>query len=249
VLVSWAEFQPSPSTLIQKHVARWTGQAWASLGPDSDPVLTSGRAAVMGLDATGTPHLVWKTNNNNFLEPVYSARWSGTTWQQLGGPQQAGSCNMCGDNYEPNYASMAVNAGGSVAAAWRESKVSGTQMFEWVHVWNGTSWLSLGDGLAGSAYYVEETSVGIDGAGGVVAAFIEDENVLGPGPAGMDIYVRSWNGSAWEVVDDRVTGTQVMPTMVRGIQLDVDGQGGTLMAWAQTDPATPTQIFVYRLNK
>jgi hypothetical protein len=62
----------------------------------------------------------------------------------------------------------------------------------------------------------------------------------------MDIYVRSWNGSAWEVVDDRVGGAG----LVQGIQLDLDGQGGTLMAWAQSDPSVGSmQIFVYRLNK
>ncbi len=189
VLLSWAEL----STFTQKHVSRWTGQAWENLG-DGDPIMTTGRDAFMRLDAAGTPYLVWKTYLDTFVEPVSAARWSGTAWQQLGGPQQTSNCG-CGDNLVPNHASMAVNAGGSVAAAWRESKIAGTQLFEWVHVWNGTSWLSLGDGLAGNMYYVEETSVGVDDAGGVVAAFIEDENV-GTSSQGADIYVRSWNGSA-----------------------------------------------------
>ena len=115
-----------------------------------------------------------------------------------------------------------------------------------MHVWNGTSWLSLGDGLAASIYYVEETSVGVDDAGGVVAAFVEDE-VLSTGVAARDIYVRSWNGSAWEVIDDRVANA---PRAVERLQLDVDGEGGTLMAWLQTDPSgTPTQTYVYRLNR
>src|SRR5437899_940816 len=111
------------------------------------------------------------------------------------------------------------------------------------------SWLSLGDGLAASIYYVEETSVGIDDAGGVVAAFIEDE-VFSSGVPGMDIFVRSWNGSGWEVVDDQVADIPVTGRVAERLQLDVDGEGGTLMAWLETDPSgTPRQIYVYRLNR
>jgi len=64
----------------------------------------------------------------------------------------------------------------------------------------------------------------------------------------MGIHVRSWNGSTWDVVDDLGPNADTSPSALPQIQLDVDGQGRTLMAWSGT-VGTGSQIYVYRLNK
>ncbi|NVJ08077.1 Ig-like domain-containing protein [Myxococcus sp. AM001] len=120
-------------------------------------------------------------------------QWSVDTWAPLGARVNApDAAALLG-------AALAVDSEGRPIVAW--SAADGVH----VHRWEGGGWLRLGDvqrvgtgpEATVSAY---APALSVDGSGGVFLAWAEAESSA----VGAGLYVRYWNGSAWEARGGRL---------------------------------------------
>jgi hypothetical protein len=112
LVAAWLEDQGGVDNLFAK---RWTGSAWISLGAS----LNSDRGALaerpnLALDARNQPLLVWSEEREGGRK-VYAKRWTGQTWQLLGG----GPLNQSVRS-DAHSASITADGQGRVWVAWCE---------------------------------------------------------------------------------------------------------------------------------
>lgn len=165
---------------IGTNVAKWEGQAWASLSSLNSPpnkLITSPQGELIAGTNTGA----WK--------------WNGTEWTTIGSKGE-----LSGYIYD-----MAWDASGQLWVAGTVSMSNGTASLG-LAMWNGTNWIPQGVGVNGSIYSI---AIGKDGAiyagGDFQHAYnssisnrndITSLNCLG-----------KWNGKAWLPIGKGANGT------------------------------------------
>jgi len=141
-------------------IARWDGSAWSA--PSPGLVFASSFTST----ANGDPVAAGWTNPTQPSSAII-ARWSGTSWQQLGGA--------------PNgfVAAMARLPNGDLVAAGQFTAI-GTSAVQYIARWDGTAWLPMGTGLN---HFV--TALAVHGNGDLVAGGTFFQGVA------------RWDGTSW----------------------------------------------------
>ncbi|MCY1032715.1 Ig-like domain-containing protein [Corallococcus sp. BB11-1] len=244
-VVAWEEGGGSLPQGIR--VARWTEAGWASLGEplsaeagDTDAIWAS-----LQLAADGTPFVAWTEYTDDTAAPpgprrVHVRRWSGDSWEPVGGPLDA----LDGET-SAGKASLALDAQANPVVAWAEYQPEGGLVSRlYVRRWTGTTWEPLGGALGTQepATHLRNTTLRLDASGNPVVAWDED----GPGMV-SDVYLQRWTGSSWSAPVRVSSATR--GALHPSFQLDAQGQ--VTIAWgefADLPTGTPQIVnFVRRL--
>lgn len=188
----------------------------------------------LALNAAGNPTVVWTEN------AVTLKRWNGSAWEGLGGSESAGLPGSAG-SYNP---SLALDGAGNPSVAWIQQT---TNLEIYFRRWNGSAWEELagsgsGGGLSNSAGDSSVPHVVLDSAGNPYVAW--DENVA----SNWEIYLRRWNGVAWEELGGSGSGGGVSANAggSQGPWVELDGSGYPVVAWCDTIAVGNAEIYLRR---
>jgi hypothetical protein len=175
-------------------------------------------------DSSGNAVVVWEETDPNTANAknIYAKKWNGSSWTLLG---NALDTNIADDVYQPVVAIDPTD--NNPVVAWQEQ--DGVRKV-YVKKWNGSAWIALGSALnnntAKNAY--SKTSMAISTTGKIYVAWEEDTY------AGLtnlsDVFVKSWNGSAWVQLGNafNANDTDTDPALA------IDPSNGNLvLAWSQ----------------
>jgi hypothetical protein len=236
-VVAWLDHS---SGSAQIYVKRWNGTSWDELGGSasgSGVSATTGNAEapVVAVQPDGNPVVAWLDRpSSSGPTDVLLKRWNGTAWEELGGSASGGGVSQsAGSTIGSQDPSVAVDSTGQIYVAWKFADTPNNVCCNlWIYVkrWNGTSWEELGG--SGSGMGVNGTSDGsapvikIDGADRPVVAWNEQMT-------GCAVWLRRWNGSAWEELAGSGSSSGVSPSGVANGDpaLDIGPDGNPVVSW------------------
>lgn len=172
-------------------LARWNGSAWESVGMSFGEAI---RDAVMfddgsgpALHVTGHP---WSVGSMH----TYFARWNGSSWAQFGG---------VANTYARDLVVWDDGNGPALYAAGHFTTLGGVAITGGIARWDGTTWSSLGSGVAGpQGPQIDALAVYDDGSGAALYAG-GSFTTAGGEPA---LRVAKWDGSEWSPLGGGVSG-------------------------------------------
>lgn len=191
LVVAWHESDGTGTADI--HVFEWTGTNWSPLGGglSAVPGVTRAIRARLAIDAHGTVFVAWAEIDAADRFDVYVRRWTGSSWEALGGPLSAVPSST-----GALHPDLVLDMEGNPVVAWVEGTTAGI----YARRWDGAAWVDLGNVSAG----LPETTgglppvVGINAAGEILVGFTI-RNALG------GLYVRRWTGTMWVPLGPRVS--------------------------------------------
>ncbi len=178
--LSLPELSDRAGNVFQQTSWSWSVPKWQHLGDSLNVDLSLSASDVsMMLDSKGNPIVAWEEATN-----IYVKHWLNQRWQTVGTKL----------NHDPaRNPSLAVYVD-LVFVAWAEGD---SQSDIYVNRWNGSSWESLGDTLDSVAEHdTAQPSLVIDSQGNPVVTWFEFDG------HSSNIYVKRWNGFAWEPLGD-----------------------------------------------
>jgi hypothetical protein len=227
-------FRESSPSSQQVTVWRWNGSAWGVLGGALKVNSTWSIAAVrLGIDAAGTPTVVWSEQEVSGNHASYMRRWNGSVWEVISLPAQA-----------EHEALIVEDSGAPVldAPAW-----NGTARSAQLLRWNGSSWAAIGNPIS---QYPGATHSGVvalsSDAQGRLMALVAEAEVAGGAAV---FYVRRWNAGAWEPVGSVYRHSPGLSPM-GAVLLAVDSAGQPVLAQAKQleTESQRRRVYVYRPN-
>ncbi|MBN1139703.1 MAG: hypothetical protein JXM73_24230 [Anaerolineae bacterium] len=254
--VAWRE---TSGTGGEIYVRRWTGSAWeevgagsASGGGISDNEQDSNSPSI-ALSPWDVPYVAWSDwSDVDGSEHVYVYRWIDGLWERVG--QGAVSADLesglMSGSRDPQ---LAIAPNGTVYLAWLYWDDLSTTVY--VRRWTGSAWENVGSGplvsggMSGPDFpFCPAIAAGPDSKLYAVWANLD----LGADTS--EIYVRRWNGSAWEEVgagSDSGGGISDNPdtrSWAPSIAVASDGapSGVPIVAWKDDDG--DEEIYVRRWN-
>lgn len=215
----------SNGSTIDLYVARWNGSAWERLG---DALSATGGQFTwtdepsLAVDGQGRPVVAWQELSSGGVRQVHVRRWTGSTWEALGGAVSVGS----GGVQSP---SLKVDAQNRPVVAWSETVSGGSSIY--VRRWSGSSWVAVGGALnvapAGGTPSATRPSLALEPNGNPSVAWEEAD------AAGVHhVHVRRWDGTTWKVLGDAL-GAGASTSDVLFPALAVDEVGRPSVAWGQ----------------
>ncbi|HEY5915347.1 MAG TPA: hypothetical protein VJA21_32595 [Verrucomicrobiae bacterium] len=203
------------------HIAKWTpGTGWTALGSGMEAGFPGGGNVFALLFSGGFLYAGGDFWTAGGIDVNCVARWNGSAWSALGSGLQG-----AGFNY-PGVSRLAMS-GTTLYAVGSFAKPGGT-VADGIARWNGSSWSSLGSGIA-TIPGQDPWAMAIAASGNnvyVLGAFSIAGGVPADGLAG-------WNGSAWSALvpagapsPTSVSGA-VTTMAVSGTNLYVGGEFGT----------------------
>lgn len=186
--IVWRE-KNAGSNRYEIYLRSWTGSAWTMVGG----TLTNGPGGTVA-DAPrlvligSTPHVAWQEDTAALTQTLVSVkRWTGTTWQGLGGSLTAGT--------DWGFVPAVASDGGNPWVAWVESP--GTNQV-WVKRWDGAAWVQVGDPLNVNLTRDADTttSPGFAFASGTPYVAWAESTACG-GSFNNRVFLKSWTGAAW----------------------------------------------------
>ncbi len=145
----------------------------------------------------GTVYVAWYDNSSGNNE-IYVKRWNGSSWQEVGSGSAAGG-GISKTNKNSKGVDIAVAPDGTPYVVWRDWQSGKPETY--VKRWNGASWEEVGAGSASGGGISNLKGVS-DGWPSIAIAPDGTPYVAwDDGTAeNTEIFVRRWNGSAWEEV-------------------------------------------------
>lgn len=139
-VVAWADYS-SDRTFDGINVRRWNGSSWEELGSavDANPsASTEVSQPRLILDASDNPVIAWCETDGTAYN-VHVRRWTGTTWESLGGTLSAvpGATNAGSPD-------LAMDGHGNIFITWLEEASDKSYSANHIFEWTGTDWESLG---------------------------------------------------------------------------------------------------------
>jgi hypothetical protein len=181
-------------------IARWSGNAWSTLGTGTTNGITGSFILAMAVTTTGEVYIGGEFRQANGVPVSNVAQWNGTAWNTMG-PASARGVN--GTIY-----TLAVAPNGDVYAGGDFTQAGGVLATN-VARWNGLVWNSLGTGTAnGVNNIVHGLAVAPTGEVYVGGEFTQAGGV----PAAR---VAKWNGTAWSTLGTGANGN-VLAVAVAG---------------------------------
>lgn len=226
-VVAWVE----SSNIV---VMQWTGSEWSPLGA---PIAPSGGATdqTTPVIAAGSDIVVvWAAMIGVQWHP-FAARWTGTTWQPLGGAIDDGEILAF-------QMSLLIDYAGAPTLAWSEYNGATTNVQ--VARYNGSDWEPVGtpQSAAGGMTDAYSPSLAIDSTGALVLAWAENDD----GSATATIRVRRHSGADWVSFGggdlDALPGT----TSAFSPRVAIDGSDRVAIAWSEAN--NPTAVHVARYS-
>jgi hypothetical protein len=234
IALSWAE---SDGTDQVVHVARWDGTKWAMIADPPGPAM-DGFSTSLAIDSGGTIYVAWTAETaNSFAGHIRVAMWRANFgWMPLGNKIEAAD-----DNSGALVPSLVLDGTGMPLLAWQErSQV-------WMRRWSGSNWQDFGGGQISVR---PDPSSAFDGqfavspGGAVTLAWREAASGT------TDIFVRSYNGSGWDVLGDGIDAQSDMNgrTNTMNVRPAVDSLDRSIITWSEveTDFGGTSRVYVRR---
>lgn len=231
-----------PQTITQIHLKRWKNNSWEELdgsatGGGLSNALTFSEAPDLAIGADGNPVVVWaQTDDPNQGNFIYLKRWTGSAWEELGGSASGGGINgFGGRGYSP---SLALDSIGNPVVSWVESGPSaGWNPDVFLRRWNGNYWETLG----WSAFSGGISNAGSAGARNPSLRMGPSDRPIvawstGPAFSSDEIYVKTWDGTAWVELAGSASGGGVSntPSVSSSYpQLALTSTGEPAVAWLE----------------
>ena len=185
-ILAWSRqlFDPKRGVLdFNVFAGGWGGVVWNKIGAvslNTNPERYAG-APSMVLDSADRPNVAFVQAERGF--DVFVKRWSGSTWQQVGGSINNGT-GLAGTP------KLALNKNGTPTVAWLENKGS-IKVF--VKRWDGLQWVALGGFLnIDPKSYAESLDLALDSSGNPTVVWSEEIT-----QTQRRIYAKHWNGKVW----------------------------------------------------
>jgi hypothetical protein len=230
-LVAYSAVVPSPSDDVRGGwgesfvVMRWSPSGWSMVGaPQLAPTATPAAKVrhpllVMGRDGHPVAAFI-QGFKDKAQDSLHVTRWDGSAWKPLG--QQV----MAPEGTKVHGAALAVDREDRPVVAW--SGVDG------IHVarWELDRWVTVGDvqraTLVGEGSLATDApALAVDADNRFVVAWAESE------PSdGADLYVRRWNGTAWEPLGARIEGHTLANMGVRFPSLLIRPDNQPTVSWS-----------------
>jgi hypothetical protein len=205
--VAWQDYTYT-NTYYEIYVRRWNGASWEEVGTGSatGEGISDGDGNVqspsMAIAPNGTPYVAWQHDAGNDSEgEIYVRRWNGASWEEVGAGSASGE-GISDTDDESQAPSLAIAPDGTPYVAWYEQR-SWDKTEIYVRRWNGNSWEEVGAGSASGGGvsnndgWSDYPSLAIAPNGTPYVAWTWKTDINGDD---AEIYVRRWNGSAWEEV-------------------------------------------------
>ena len=207
------------------YIALWDGVSWSSLGGPGSDLDDKVNVLVIGADGRLYAGGAFEDAGGD-LDADYVAVWDGAAWGALVGPGGVPD----GEIFE-----LVFDAAGNLYAGGDFSDAGGDPDADYVAVWNGTAWTSIGGPGSGLDSYVY--ALAVDALGRL---FVGGEFTDAGGDPDVN-YIVTWDGGSWIMLGAGLND------VVR--DLAVDG-GGNLYAIGEfrpdtNDPLQPRGIAVW----
>jgi hypothetical protein len=186
------------------YVRRWNGSTWEEVGTGSaSEGGISGKTGYfmrvsLAMAADGTPYVAWEDPRSGNYE-IYVRRWNGSVWEEVGTGSASGGGVSNNESYS-RFPWLAIAPDGTAYIAWHDMRGGGLEIADiYVRRWNGSAWQEVGTGSAseggisntGSAY---DPTLAVAPDGTPYVTWCDESS------GGWQIYVRRWDGSAWQEV-------------------------------------------------
>jgi hypothetical protein len=189
----------------------------------------------MATDKDGNIVIAWYEQDASSQNRIYVKRWNGKAWEQLGD-----ALNTAADR-SADYPSLAIDYQNRPVLAWHETDATFNSTIN-VKLWTGTTWEQVGGGHGGTTVEVD------DGEFPSLAIMPDDAPVVAYTKNG-DIFVRLWNGSAWQnwdnagSLDDLPTQIASRPSLLLVNSTEMPGLITPYVAFEEND-ATSSNLYV-----
>lgn len=199
----------------------WSLPAWLRLG--DDPVSSSVNSyaiywSMLALDADGNPVLA---SNEEQAPQGRVRRWNGTEWLDL--PP------IVGAEGSSLITAIQVDPDGRPVVAWQGYLDATYEWNVYVSRFEGGAWSLVGDGLlVNPDYYPDSSDLVLDGDGNPVVVWSEKSS---PGNSATDLYVKRWNGIAWDQLGGKFEVNE--NAAVQDVRIVLDAAGNPLVAWGE----------------
>jgi len=192
-------------------------------------------APSLALDDAGNPVVAW-TEVGKGVAYVHVQRWTGRTWEPLGGALSAGTGSA-----DAGPPSLRLDGTGNPIVAWHE-RDGATNVFNiYVRRWTGTAWGSFGDALSArtGTTHALRPSLEVDGNGHPLVAWEEQETEAGT----FHVRVHRWTGSDWISVGGFLSSV-VGDTPAGFASLAVSSTGDPVVAWDEGTAQASWDVYV-----
>lgn len=209
---------------------------WQSLGTQPLDANTNKIASnpSMALDSSGNPVVTWSESDGTSIN-IYVKRWTGSTWNLVGGSFLDINTSQAAAN-----PSVTLDSSGNPVVTWSES--DGASFNIYVKRWSGNAWNLVGSGFldVNIDKDASKPSLALDKSGNPVVSWSENDANL------TNIYVKRWSRSAWDLVgstflDVNSNKDASSPALV------LDKNGSPTVVWEESDGSS-TNIYAKRYN-
>jgi RHS repeat-associated protein len=205
-------------------IAKWNGTTWSALGsglsgtsPEVDALAVYNDGAGAKLYAAG------KFTKSGTTTINYVAKWSGTSWSQVGS-------GLASQVFALTVWNGSLYAGGSFTTV-------GSTNFNHLARWNGTAWSTVGGGVAGNVLALAAYDDGGGAALYVGGAFA----TAGTGSLTVN-RIAKWNGTAWSALGTSGGGVAGGTPEVDALAVWNDGGGSALFVGGKFSTVNNTAI-------
>jgi hypothetical protein len=209
--------QPTPDEVLEAKAPNLA--FWKTLGNTTLDINNAEDtfAPDMVMTSLGRPVVAWTESSN-----IYVKRWTGGTWQQLGG---ALDMNVADGASNP---AVAIDTNDNPVVAWTENQNI------YVKRWTGRSWVSYSKGAADAVHALTPDLI-LDAADHPVIVWQEEKLV------GYNLYAKGWDGNSWEFLGSELNvdseESAILASMTK------DSNGNPLVAWTESSD-TGTHAYV-----
>jgi hypothetical protein len=225
-IISWNQYIGINEFKYDTFVKKWDGAAWVQLGTALDihanVILVEGSTttSAIAIDSTDNPIVTWSEWDGTASYNIYTKRWNGVSWIQLGTALDA---NV---NQRALLPAIAINSSGQPIVTW----VEGDSVTDNVYVkrWNGTAWVQYGTtldfDLTNNVFY---PAIAIDSNANPIVTWCEYN------ASSYNIYAKKWNGSSWTAL-----GTSLVYDSTKisyNSSIAIDSSNNPIVAWDESD--------------
>jgi len=198
----------------------------------------------LSINGSGNPVVAWGDGIRESGDAkVYLKQWNGSSWEELGGSASGGGISSNGYS---DRVLLAINNSGNPVVMWDDLDNDEPPHFQiFLKQWNGSSWEELGGsatgwGVSNSTGNSRRPSLAINDSGNIVVTWIEFIR--------SDVYVKQWNGSAWEELGGSATGGGISNTGEAAIpSVAINDSGKPVVAWYD-DSSGDYEIYLKQWN-